>query len=74
MGNDNLRTPLREVQPSSDLSRRKRRTEQYSKRHERRLKKQRSSNALTFLGDEGFVPVGVSVVNKEEQRRRITTE
>ena len=61
------RTALREIQTSS-LPSKRRRTDDTpcSKRHERRLKKQRvenSSRALTFLTNYGFVPIELRMVN-----------
>ena len=54
----------------------KRSAKHYSKRHERRVKKQRLSEcaaSLTWLQEEGMTPVQVVVVNSETSKvQRIT--
>ena len=56
---------LREIQETPS---RKRTAKHYSKRHEKRIKKQRAEQCtatLSWLEDEGLTPVSVTVVNNE---------
>ena len=57
----------KENQPSPKTSYRKRTAKHYSKRHERRLKRQRidqCSKSLCWLEEEGFTPVEIVVQNE----------
>ena len=63
-------TPTRSTALTKPSGKRRRTSKQYSKRHERRLKRQRLediSNSLTWLQDEGLTPIKLTVVNRETQ-------
>lgn len=60
---------LREIQPTP--KRRKRTAKHYSKRHTRRLKKQRVEEfaaALSWLENDGLTPVSVTVFDTETEK------
>lgn len=59
---------LREIQQENPTPKRKRTAKHYSKRHVRRLKKQRVEKcaaALSWLENDGLTPVSVTVFNTE---------
>ena len=75
---ENEHVPVSDALPacssSAAIGSRKRTAKHYSKRHERRLKKQRvtdCTNALNWLENEGFTPISLTVMNHSTKSSEI---